>query len=71
MTAPLPSPYLSPTAGLFNAMVRHLNRGYRAHIAELAEDLAKEIERGYQLRTTAAFADSERSGYVDRTGLGA
>lgn len=35
MTAPLPSPHLSPTAGLFNNLVRLLARRYRARIHEL------------------------------------
>lgn len=35
MTAPPPAPRLSPTAGLFNTLVRHLNRRLRLRIAEL------------------------------------
>ena len=35
MTAPVPAPRLSPTAGVFNAIVRHLNTCLTARIAEL------------------------------------
>lgn len=55
MTAPLPSPSLSPMAGLFNAAVRYLNRRLRA--------------RNHELRVARDFAASDAAGYIDRTGL--
>lgn len=47
MTAP--SPYLSPTAGLLNALVRHVNRLLRARIAELDTELADAACRNREL----------------------
>ena len=69
MTAPLPSPRLSPTAGLFNTLVRHLNRRLRARIGELNVQLADARNRNHQLTTARDFADSDDAGYIDRTGL--
>lgn len=69
MTAPLPSPALSPTAGLFNAVLRLYIARLAARITELRLLIAIETEAGYALRTTRNFADSERSGYVNRTGI--
>lgn len=69
MTAPLPSPYLSPTAGLFNALVRHANRLYRARIAELNRLLDDARNTRQTLYIARDFADSDRAGYIDRTGL--
>jgi len=54
-----PSPYLSPTAGLFNALVRHVNRLLRARIGELTTELADAVNRNHELG----------GGYIDRTGL--
>jgi hypothetical protein len=36
------NPRLSPTAGLFNALVRHLNARYRARIHELEAAIVAE-----------------------------
>lgn len=47
MTAP--SPYLSPTAGLLNALVRHVNRLLRARIGELTTELADAVNRNHEL----------------------
>lgn len=65
MTAPLPSPMASPTAGFFNALLRHTNRRLRARIAELQAA----IEQQHTERTARDFADTEAAGYIDRTGL--
>lgn len=65
MTAPLPSPTASPTAGFFNALVRHTNRRLRARIAELQTA----IETQHANLTSRDFADSDAAGYIDRTGL--
>lgn len=69
MTAPLPSPRLSPMAGLFNAAVRYLNTRLTARVTELLLLIDVEIEIGHAHRTTASFADSDAAGYIDRTGL--
>lgn len=69
MTAPAPAPRLSPTAGFFNALLRLYIRRARPVIAaqQLAVDEARNLNA--RLRTARNFADSERSGYNDRTGL--
>jgi hypothetical protein len=69
VTAPLSSPRWSPTAGLFNAVVRHLNGRLTARIDELLLLIDMETEIGHQFTTSRDFADSERAGYIDRTGL--
>ena len=50
MTAPLPSPYLSPIAGLFNAAVRLLNRLLDARGLELEAQLAIETSINQRLK---------------------
>lgn len=69
MTAPLPSPYQSPTAGLFNALLRHTNRRLRARIGELNTQLADTRNAIHAHRTARDFAASDQAGYIDRTGL--
>lgn len=69
MTAPLPTAATSPTAGLFNALVRHTNRQLRARIGELTRQISDATNARHELRTARDFADSDRSGFVDRTGL--
>lgn len=69
MTAPLPSPRLSPTAGLFNTLVRHLNRRLRARIGELNTEISDARNRNHQLTTARDFADSQQAGYIDRSFL--
>ncbi|MGW5636684.1 hypothetical protein [Streptomyces sp. NPDC003832] len=53
-------------AGLFNAAVRLLNKRLRARITDLHGLIADETDRGHALRTAPNFADSDRSGYIDR-----
>jgi len=61
----LQQPTLSPTAGLFNALVRlHIAR-LRARIAELQAG----IEAEHAAATSRNFADSAAHGYINRTGL--
>lgn len=69
MTAPLPSPCLSPTAGMFNAAVRLLNARLTDRIAELRFLIAAETEYGHAHRTARDFADTDAAGYIDRTEL--
>ena len=69
MTAPLPSPRLSPTAGLFNTLVRHLNRRLRARVGELNTQLDDAINHNYELRDAESFTATDAAGYIDRTGL--
>jgi len=54
MTAPVPAPRLSPTAGVFNAIVRHLNTCLTARIAELRLLIAAETETGHAAATALA-----------------
>lgn len=44
-------------------------RRLTAREAELAAELARQRERKHALTTARDFADSDRSGYIDRTGL--
>jgi hypothetical protein len=65
VTSPVSSPAVSPTAGFFNALVRHTNRRLRARIA----DLQAAIEDQRAIPTARDFADTAAAGYIDRTGL--
>lgn len=69
MTAPLPSPSLSPMAGLFNAAVRYLNRRLRARIGELNTQIGDIRNSIHAHHTARDFADTEAAGYIDRTFL--
>jgi hypothetical protein len=69
VTAPVPAPRLSPIAGLFNHLVRHLNARLTARIAELRALIAAEREIGHALTIRRDFADSDAAEYIDRTGL--
>lgn len=69
MTAPLPSPRLSPTAGFFNALVRELNKRLRVHIADLLRQIDDARDAGPSQRTARNFADSAAAGYIDRSFL--
>lgn len=69
MTAPLPTSRTSPTAGLLNAMARLYIRRAQPLIAAQEQALDEARNRNQQLRTARDFADSERSEYIDRTGL--
>lgn len=41
----------------------------QARIAEVKAQVAAQRELNHALRTAADFADTDRSGYIDRTGL--
>ena len=69
MTAPAPSPYLSPTAGLLNALCRLTIARLDTHIAGLERLLGEARELNHELRTARDFADSDAAGYIDRTFL--
>lgn len=69
MTAPLPSPRLSPMAGLFNAVVAYLNSRLADRVTELRYLIAAETEYGHELRAHRNFTDTDNAGYIDRTGL--
>lgn len=71
MTAPLPTPRTSPTAGLLNAMACLYIRRAAPIITALERDVDEARNRSRQLHTAASFADSEAAGYIDRTGLDA
>ncbi|MCW7941611.1 hypothetical protein AAW14_06065 [Streptomyces hygroscopicus] len=71
MTTPIPSPHLPPTAGLFNALVRHANRQLRDRIAELRALLDDARNHNHELRTARNYADTAAAGYIDRTFLDA
>jgi hypothetical protein len=63
------TPYRSPIAGFVNALARHAIRGLDARIRELEAVLAAATELSRAEATARDFADSDRSGYIDRTGL--
>jgi hypothetical protein len=71
MTASLPAPHLSPTAAMFNALLRLYIRRARPVIAAqlLALDEAKNLNA--KLRTAADYKASLDAGYVDFAGLDA
>ncbi len=68
-SAPLPSPYLSPTAGLVNAMARLYILRAVPVIAAQQQALDEAMNLNHRLTTAVDFADSDRSGYIDRTFL--
>lgn len=65
MTAPAPSPYLSPTAGLLNALCRLAIARLDVHIAGLERLLGEARELNHELRTSRDFAASDAAGYID------
>ena len=69
MTAPLPTPRTSPTAGLLNALARLYIRRARPIVAALQQDVDEARNLNHRLRTARDFADSDAAGYIDRTGL--
>ncbi|MER6492626.1 hypothetical protein [Streptomyces griseorubiginosus] len=71
MTAPLPTPYLSPMAGFFNALLRLYIRRARPIIAAQQRQLDEARNTNAQLVTARDYADSRAAGYIDRTGLDA
>ena len=68
MTAPPPS-RTSPVAGLTNAMCLHAIRLLTARETELVALLVIAREEQHALITARDFADSDRSGYIDRTNI--
>jgi hypothetical protein len=66
MTAPA---RLSPTAGFFNALLRLYIRRARPVIAGQLRQLDEARNVNHRLTTSRDFADSERSGYNDHTGI--
>jgi hypothetical protein len=60
---------LSPTASFFNALLRLYIRRARPIIATQQKALDEATNLNHRLRTARDFADSDRSGYVHRTGL--
>ncbi|WP_405558882.1 hypothetical protein OHV08_33755 [Streptomyces canus] len=67
MTAP--ASYLSPTAGLFNALLRLYIRRARPVIAAQLRQLDEARNVHARLVTAADFAATDDAGYIDRTGL--
>jgi hypothetical protein len=65
----IPPPRLSPTAGLLNAMARLYIRRARPVIAAQMRTLDEARNLNHRLRDARDFADSDRAGYIDRTGL--
>lgn len=59
----------SPTAGLFNALVRFYIRRARHHIATQQAAIRDGREAVHQLRTARDFADTAAAGYIDRSFL--
>ncbi|WP_405964779.1 hypothetical protein OG713_34585 [Streptomyces sp. NBC_00723] len=55
-----PPPRLSPIAGAFNALVRHLNRRYRARIHELEAAIVAEQARSRTAEPLAWIDDRIR-----------
>lgn len=71
MTAPLPTPYTSPTAGLVNAMVRLFIKRARPIVAAQQSALDEARNLHHKLTADRDFRATEAAGYIDRTGLDA
>ncbi|MEU2924146.1 hypothetical protein ABZ636_03665 [Streptomyces sp. NPDC007251] len=69
MTGPLPTSRTSPMAGLLNALARLYIRRAQPLIAAQERALDEAHNLNHRLRTARNFADSEASGYIDRTSL--
>jgi hypothetical protein len=67
--APLPSPRLSPMAGLLNAMARLYIRRARPMVAAQQVAVDEALNLNHRLRTAASFRETDAAGYIDRTGL--
>ena len=67
MTAP--TPYLSPTAGLFNALLRLYIRRARPVISAQLRQLDEARNVHASLVTAKNFADSKAAGYIDRADI--
>ena len=63
------TPYLSPMAGFFNALLRLYIRRARLIIATQQRQLDEARNINARLVTARDFADSDAAGYIDRTGL--
>jgi hypothetical protein len=66
-----PTAYLSPTAGLFNALLRLYIRRARPVIAAQLRQLDEARNVNARLVVARDFADSKAAGYIDRAGLDA
>ncbi|HEY9408490.1 MAG TPA: hypothetical protein VIP77_02820 [Jiangellaceae bacterium] len=66
-----PTARLSPTAGLFNALLRLYILRARPVIAAQLRQLDEARNVHASLVTAKNFADSKAAGYIDRTGLDA
>ena len=66
-----PTARLSPTAGLFNALLRLYILRARPVIAAQLRQLDEARNVNASLVTAKSFADSKRAGYIDRAGLDA
>lgn len=73
MTAPLPTPRPVLLAGMFDALMRLYIRLAPAYIADRERALTAATRLNRELteaaRTARNFADTERSGYIDRSFL--
>jgi hypothetical protein len=66
-----PTARLSPTAGLFNALLRLYILRARPVIAAQLRQLDEARNVHARLVTARDFADSKAAGYIDRAGLDA
>ncbi|MEV7034542.1 hypothetical protein AB0N99_30475 [Streptomyces sp. NPDC093272] len=69
MSAPVPSPRLSPMAGLVNACRRLYIKRALPLIAAQQQAVDEARNLNHRLRDARNFADSDDSGYVDRSPL--
>lgn len=67
MTAP--APYLSPTAGFFNALLRLYILRARPVIAAQLRQLDEARNVNASLTTAADFRATDTAGYIDRTDI--
>lgn len=67
MTAP--SPYLSPMAGLVNAMARLFIKRALPVVAAQQAAVDEALNLNHRLRTSRDFRATDAAGYIDRTGL--
>lgn len=65
------TPYLSPTAGLFNALLRLYIRRARLIIAAQQRQLDEARNINARLVTARDFRATDAAGYIDRSGLDA
>jgi hypothetical protein len=60
---------LSPTAGMFDALLRLYIRRARPIIAAQQKAVDEARNLNHRLTTARDFADTAAAGYIDRTGL--